>query len=456
MRFGLSYGLTGDPGTGRVTGVVAAGAGGSSGEEYESSVWLADDPTATPVTIDWSVSPNPQAVVATTGGTTSPGGGSTTSPVTLTVPGGRTVAEGQAVSLAVTATGVASPAFSAIGLPPGLSLDPNAGIISGTVANGDASDVPYTSVITLENAPGGPISQTLIWTVTPAPTLTVPDDQEVAEGDPFDLSMTVSGVTDPQFPANDLPPGLSINAESGEITGTVEGGAAADGPYATTVTVTNAAGVALSAVFFWEVCPDPTKPTLTGPADQTVALGQTVSLAVTTTNIVNPIFSAEGLPPGLDIDYETGEITGTIDPTAALTTPYVSTISVAGRSTGMLTTTVIWTVIAVALTGTAEGEADELVGVEDGDPQTGGDAQTTGTDSKELYGELRDDPPTSNNLSWSNYKAIDKEKKEGIQAETVWNDRGNIKVDWKVINPKKAPAGGFEAAIVIDKVTTKE
>ena len=302
-------------------GTISASVSGT----YESTITLVNAPNG-PIsqTLTWTVTPAP--VVPT-----------------LTVPSTESVAEGQAVDVAATTTGLTNPTFAASNLSPGLSIDPTTGAIAGTVAAGASSQSSYYSTVEAFDAAGHYLSATIFWTV-PTPSLSGPGDQTVAEGQAVRAVATATGVTNPLFAATNLPPGLSINAETGEITGTVEAGAAEHGPYATTITVTNtAAGVSPSAFVFWDVSPDPTKPTLTGPGDQTVVPNQSVSLAVATTNIANPTFSATGLPPGLGIDSETGEITGTIDPSADQRVPYVSTISIAGGPTGILTALVSWT-----------------------------------------------------------------------------------------------------------------
>ncbi len=58
----------------------------------------------------------------------------------VTNPGDQTDAEGVVVSLPIAATDADLPAnglsYGAVGLPPGLSIDPNSGLISGTVPFG--------------------------------------------------------------------------------------------------------------------------------------------------------------------------------------------------------------------------------------------------------------------------------------------------------------------------------
>ncbi len=60
-------------------------------------------------------------------------------------------------------------------LPPGLSIDPATGIISGTLAEGSSGNSPYTVTITVIDTQGESASTTFTWTVT-APT--APEETE--------------------------------------------------------------------------------------------------------------------------------------------------------------------------------------------------------------------------------------------------------------------------------------
>ena len=113
------------------------------------------------------------------------------------------------------------------------------------------------------------------------------------------------------YRASGLPDGLTIDATTGAISGTL---ARADS-FTVTVTVSDGAATA-STTFAWIVAvppPPPNLPPVVAPiADQTSTLGDTVSLAIAATDPEGkPLsFSATGLPAGLTINPSSGVISG--------------------------------------------------------------------------------------------------------------------------------------------------
>jgi VCBS repeat-containing protein len=100
------------------------------------------------------------------------------------------------------------------------------------------------------------------WTFTTAgaptnspPNVTNPGPQTSAEGEVVDLAIEA---TDPDsdplaYSAAELPDGLTINASTGQITGTVGPGAAASSPYNVTVTVSDGQAAPVDVMFTWTV-----------------------------------------------------------------------------------------------------------------------------------------------------------------------------------------------------------
>jgi VCBS repeat-containing protein len=71
--------------------------------------------------------------------------------------------------------------FSAGGtLPPGLSIDPNTGIISGTLDSSASAGGPYTVVITAGDGNGGTVTQTFTWNVNNPLPIAIDDSYDVA------------------------------------------------------------------------------------------------------------------------------------------------------------------------------------------------------------------------------------------------------------------------------------
>ena len=100
-----------------------------------------------------------------------------------------------------------------------------------------------------------------------------------------------------------LPAGLSLNASTGLITGTIAAGAAADGPYVVTVAAGDGAAVGQQQ-FTWTVNP---YVSLTSIADQSSTEGNSVSLSVTASDVSGALtYSATDLPSGLSENTSTG------------------------------------------------------------------------------------------------------------------------------------------------------
>ena len=106
--------------------------------------------------------------------------------------------------------------------------------------------------------------------VNDAPVVTNPGNQTNAEGATVSLQIQASDVDLPantlSYSAPGLPAGLSINASSGLIGGTIVVGAATNSPYTVIVTVTDGQGGSTPMSFQWTVTlstPGPTGLTCT-------------------------------------------------------------------------------------------------------------------------------------------------------------------------------------------------
>jgi uncharacterized repeat protein (TIGR03806 family) len=160
------------------------------------------------------------------------------------------------------------------------------------------------------------------------PGLAAPADQLSTEGDVIALGLSASDPDgDPLvYGASGLPPGLAIDPSTGQIAGGL--GAGSEGVYSVTVGVSDGPA-ADSASFTWTVTAVPnTPPTVSDPGPQASRERDVVSLALEAEDLDGDFldWSAEGLPPGLDIDPTTGVVSGIVADGA--TGPYAVTVTV--------------------------------------------------------------------------------------------------------------------------------
>ncbi len=322
---GLPAGLSIDPATGRITGTIAADASGP----YAVTVVATDDKgAATSETFAYVVADTP--------------------PVASGTLANQTDADSSAGISIATASGFTSPnglplTYAASGLPRGLTIDPTSGLITGTLDHDASADAPvttgtgatldgtYTVTVTASDGQGGTASRsfTIDATNTAPVVRAATPDQHSYDGNAATLDASAA-FADPntgdtlRYAATGLPAGLTINAATGLISGTIDARASASGPTTVTVTATDDKGAATSETFAWSV--DDVAPVAT-PAlpDQAVADGASVTLP-TATGFTDPnglplTFTATGLPTGLAIDPATGVISGTLDHDASINAP---------------------------------------------------------------------------------------------------------------------------------------
>ncbi|MEN5164578.1 retention module-containing protein [Achromobacter kerstersii] len=292
--------------------------------------------------------------------------------------------------------------YSATGLPPGLSIDPNTGIITGTIdhsaSQGGANGV-YTVTVTATDPAGASTSQAFEWDVTnPAPTA-VNDTGSTDE----DVTLNVNaqnGVL-----ANDTDPDgdtLTVSQVNGNATnvGTAVAGSGggtftlnADGSYtfnpgsafnslaagqsatsSLTYTVSDGEGGTSTATLTVTITGTNDAPTLIPDvilANQNSNDGQAITpvdISGQFTDVDNGdvlTYSASGLPPGLTIDPATGIITGTLDRSASQGGTdglYIVTITATDKSGASVTQDFAWDVNNPAPTAVNdEGGTDQGV-----------------------------------------------------------------------------------------------
>ena len=271
----------------------------------------------------------------------------------LANPGDQTSTEGESVSLRLEGIGPDAVTYAAAGLPDGLTLNSRTGLISGTISAGDAAngyyDVSVFAVSGLDSS-----GQSFLWFVNPKVGVTAIDDQTSKEGQAVSLQVEGSetGAT-LTYSADGLPPGLSINAATGLITGTIAAGSALDGPYFVNVTVSDGTNTN-SVAWIWNVNPavQPAAPALQVPGGQSSFAGETVSVDVNGSDAAGyPLYySAENLPDGLFIDPFTGVISGTVADDAVSNVPYAVAVTADDGFGDETTKTFAWNVTPAILT----------------------------------------------------------------------------------------------------------
>ena len=352
---GVSHGSLTLNSNGSFSYTPGGGFTGSDSFTYKASDGIANSSNATVTinapTLSWSGTPT---------GTWS---SSPVSPPTVTTPSDQSKAEGDSVSLSISASDPNSYtlSYTADNLPDGLSINSSSGAITGTVGYDAAEnfDGSYTSTVIVTNDHGASTSVSFGWTIsdTPrVPVVTTPSDQTNAAGDTVSLSITASQPdSDPLFYDTDgLPSGLTIDNDSGVISGTIDPSAASNTAYSVTVSVTDyvpATPQTTTTTFNWTVGAPTPGPALDTIANQTNAAGDYVDLPLSATDSGGyPLtYVVSGLPAGLSADPSSGAISGTIANSAASGTPYSVTALVSDGQTSA-SQTFTWTVGAVSLT----------------------------------------------------------------------------------------------------------
>ena len=339
----MPAGLSINPQTGVISGIVAPGADGAS--PYNVTISAEDGIYASTQTFTWNVSPT-----------------------ALAAPADQTNLEGATVSLALVgkdATGALT--YSANNLPAGLAINAATGLIYGTVTVGDVADSPYSVTVTATDPTGNQVvSQTFNWTINPVVTLANPGGQSNATLDVVSVSLSAGDADSATltYTATGLPTGLSINSSTGAITGTIGSGADTGSPYTVTVTATDTDSNTATQTFIWQVG----QVYLANPGIQNNGDEDSVSWSVSAhgNNGYTLSYSATGLPAGLSLDSSTGQITGTISSGDDSSSPYTAVVTVSDGHGGSASQTFTWNVSTLELTNpgnqtNSDGDSPTLV-----------------------------------------------------------------------------------------------
>ena len=221
--------------------------------------------------------------------------------------------------------------WSSDDLPNGLSINSSTGEITGTPTD---LQTATTSTITATNTGGSGTTTIVITVVDVAPSLTAHAAIRITKGVPMTtiVAATNTGGQIVTWSSGNIPDGLSLDPTTGEISGTPTTIRTAD----MYVTGTNTGGQDIVAV---NIAVVDVAPTITG----TYGSNSTQFTITTPFNAIeapahtgqNLTWSARGLPSGVEIDSQTGAISGTPD---TLTNPTNAEITVS-NSGGSASTT---------------------------------------------------------------------------------------------------------------------
>jgi prepilin-type N-terminal cleavage/methylation domain-containing protein len=236
---------------------------------------------------------------------------------------------GSAVSYQVPVTGGYAPyAWSATGLPAGLTINATTGLITGTsTATGAAAAADVTVKVTDKNLKTH--SATFKWNTRVAvqfPNASTPIS--LTKGVLYNGAVSGYGGTGTYtWTAKDLPAGLSVSS-AGVVTGTVS----ASSRYLVTLTVTDSLGATNSVLVPVNIATPAgqlqvTSPAMTPTPDRTNVKGTAITaLGMAATGGTAPYtWTATGMPNGLTFSSATNKITGT--PTVAGSYPVTLTVT---------------------------------------------------------------------------------------------------------------------------------
>jgi hypothetical protein len=263
-------------------------------------------------------------------------------PLTLTAPGDQGGAVGDVVHLPLSAAGGTAPYnFVATGLPTGLSIDADTGVVSGTIT----SPGGFAVEVTVADSAAGSAAQQFSWNVTSqsgALEVLAPGDQSSPAQSTVSLVVHATGGTpDYTWTASGLPAGLEIDSATGEISGSPT----AQGTSEVSVTASDADQATATSTFDWEVTAPVEAPSPSYPPNQHAVVGDAASLQLHATGGTAPYsWQVTGLPDGITVNATSGLVSGT----ATTSGLFPVDVLVSGADGGTADFGFVWTVTEYA------------------------------------------------------------------------------------------------------------
>jgi hypothetical protein len=271
-----------------------------------------------------------------------------------------------------------------LGLPPGLSLALNTGIISGTPTQGGTSSVTITAY-EHANRGGGKLTFTLSFIITstlsPPAIVAQPAGGEIVEGNSFTFTVVASGTTPLayqwQLGGNAIPSAttatLTLNPVRIEDSGTY------------TVTVSNSDGSSTSAAAILTVKTAVIAPTITAqPVNITVHAGEKITLGVSEQG--SGPFSHQWKHNGVTIAGSTNASFSVAAASSADAGDYVAVVSGPGGNAVSSIATVTIVPLSLAIRGFNSGGATLVLQTIPGRSYAIQASETLGADSWQTVG----------------------------------------------------------------------